>query len=130
MTGGTYIKPVLCAAVIGYLLLTAASIRTKLPWVDEALFASPAHNLVAKGYMGTSVMETAGTRWKGIDRHTYWTVPLHFLAQAGWYEIFGFGLFPMRALSAAWGLVALAAFYLTALLLTRDGRVAALSAAL
>ena len=130
MTGGTYLKPVLCVAVIGYLLLTAASIRTKLPWVDEALFASPAHNLVAKGYMGTSVMETAGTRWKGIDRYTYWTVPLHFLAQAGWYEIFGFGLFAMRALSELWGLVALAALYMTALRLSGDPRIAALAALL
>jgi hypothetical protein len=132
MTGKSfpYLKPVLCAAVIGYLLLTAASIRTRLPWVDEALFASPAYNLVAKGYMGTSVMETAGTRWKGIDRYTYWTVPLHFLAQAGWYRVFGFGLFSQRALSAAWGLVALAAFFATALLLSGDARIAALAAAL
>src|SRR5437764_12417043 len=104
MTGksGSYLKPVLCAVVAAYLLLTAASIRTKLPWVDEALFASPAHNLVAKGYMGTSVMETAGTRWKGIDRYTYWTVQLNFLAQAGWYESVGFGLIAIRYLSDAW----------------------------
>src|SRR5437868_12123375 len=120
------LKPVLWAAVIGYLLLTAASIRTKLPWVDEALFASPAHNLIANGYMGTSVMETAGTRWQGIDRRTYWTVPLHFLAEAGWYEIFGFGLFAMRALSEAWGLVVLVALYITALRVWSAPRVAVL----
>src|SRR5262245_30353197 len=113
MPGKSYLKPVLCVALAGYLLLTAASIRTSLPWVDEGLFASPAHNLIEKGFMGTTVMETAGTRWKGIDRYTYWTVPLHFLAQAGWYKVFGFGLFAMRAMSEVWGLAALAGFYTT-----------------
>src|SRR3989442_14182557 len=80
--------------------------------------------------MGTAAMETAGTRWKGIDRYTYWTVPLHLLAQAGWYKAFGFGLFAMRALSAVWGLVALAALYAALLMLSGDQRAAALSTAL
>src|ERR1700693_2025937 len=111
---------VLFGALIGYLLLTTGSIFTRLPWVDEGIFASPAYNLVSKGYMGTTAMETAGTAWQGIERHTYWTVPLHILAQAGWYELFGFGLFSMRALSALWGLAALAALYSIALRLSED----------
>ena len=117
-------------ALILYLLLTTGSVFTRLPWVDEALFASPAYNLVSHGYMGTTVMETIGTRWQGIDRYTYWMVPLHFLAQAGWYELFGFSLFSMRALSEVWGLVALAALYAIALLLSGNRDVAALAAAL
>lgn len=121
---------VLCAALIGYLLLTSGSIFTKLPWVDEGVFASPAYNLISKGYMGTTAMETAGTPWQGIERHTYWIVPLHMLAQAGWYDLFGFGLFSMRALSAVWGLAALAALYSVALRLSGDRAVAALAAAL
>jgi 4-amino-4-deoxy-L-arabinose transferase-like glycosyltransferase len=128
--GAVYHTLILSAALIGYLLLTTGSIFTKLPWVDEAVFASPALNLVSKGYMGTTAMETAGTPWQGIERHTYWTVPLHILAQAGWYELFGFGLFSMRALSALWGLAALAALYLVVLRLSEDRAVAALAAAL
>lgn len=118
---------ILVVAVISYLILTTGSIFTKLPWVDEALFASPALNLVSNGHMGTSVMEMAGTKWKGIDQRTYWTVPLHFLAQAGWYEMFGFGLFSMRALSEMWGLITLAALYLIVLRLSVHKGLAALA---
>jgi len=117
-------------ALIGYLALTTGSIFTRLPWVDEGIFASPAYNLVSRGFMGTTVLETAGTPWQGIERHTYWTVPLHFLAQAGWYELFGFGLFSMRALSELSGLVALAALYVVVLRLSGDRAVAALAAIL
>jgi len=123
-------KLIIIGALILYFLLTTGSIFTKLPWVDEALFASPAVNLVSHGYMGTTVMETAGTRWQGIERRTYWMVPLHFLAQAGWYELFGFSLFSMRALSQVWGLFALAALYSIALILSGNRHVAALAAVL
>ena len=126
----TYSKAVVCVALIGYFLLTTGSIFTRLPWVDEGIFASPAYNLIFKGYMGTTSMETAGTAWQGIERHTYWIVPLHMLAQAGWYKLFGFGLFSMRALSALWGLAALAALYLIALRFSGDRAVAALAAML
>jgi 4-amino-4-deoxy-L-arabinose transferase-like glycosyltransferase len=125
-----HLKLLLSAALIGYFLLATGSIFTRLPWVDEGIFASPAYNLVSKGYMGTAAMETAGTPWQGIERHTYWIVPLHLLAQAGWYELFGFGLFSMRTLSALWGLAALAALYTVVLRLSRDRAVAALAAAL
>jgi len=128
--GAVHLKLILSAALIGYLLLTTGSILTRLPWVDEGIFASPAYNLVSKGYMGTTAMETAGTPWQGIERHTYWIVPLHLLAQAGWYQLFGFGLFSMRTLSALWGLAALAALYSVALRLSGDRVVAALAAAL
>jgi len=118
------------ATLILYLLLATGSVFTRLPRVDEALFASPAVNLVSQGYMGTTVIETIGTRWQGLDRHTYWTVPLHFLAQAGWYELFGFSLYSMRALSEVWGLVALAGLYLIARVLSANRDAAALATAL
>lgn len=99
-------------ATVGlYLLLAFAVALTKLPWVDEAWFAIPAWNLVAHGHMGTTNLETAGTSLRGVDRYTYWIMPLHVLAQAAWYRLFGFGLLPMRALSILWGLVALASWY-------------------
>jgi 4-amino-4-deoxy-L-arabinose transferase-like glycosyltransferase len=65
--------------------------------------------------MGTTVLEPSGTltsKLTGINQHTYWVMPLHLLAQAGWYEVFGFSLFSMRTLSIAWGLVALASWFL------------------
>src|SRR5713101_7551119 len=126
--GAVHLKLLFSAGLIGYFLLTTGSIFTRLPWVDEGIFASPAYNLVSKGYMGTTAMETAGTPWQGIERRTYWIVPLHVLAQAGWYELFGFGLFSMRTLSALWGLAALAALFTVALRLSRDRAVAALAA--
>ncbi len=36
-------------------------------------------------------------------------MPLHPIGQAGWYEIFGFGVLPMRIYSMFWGVVALGA---------------------
>lgn len=48
---------------------------------------------------------------EGIDRHTYWILPLHPLALAAVYRIFGFSLLTTRALSIACGLVALSALF-------------------
>ena len=103
-------------AVVGlYAALTIGVSLTKPPEIDEGWFASPALNLVTKGSMGTTVLESSGTvtsRLAGINQHTYWVMPLHLLTQAGWYEVFGFSLFSMRTLSIFWGLVALASWFL------------------
>lgn len=101
-----------CAAVVAYLVLAFGSALTKSPEVDEGFFANPAFNLVTRGWMGTTVLETAGSGLKGIREHTYWVQPLHLLFQAGWYELFGFSLASLRAVSILWGLVALAAWFL------------------
>jgi 4-amino-4-deoxy-L-arabinose transferase-like glycosyltransferase len=90
-------------------LLAAVTLR---PRTDEGFFASPALNLVETGSMGTPVLEAGHTFMKDINRYTYWITPLDFLAQAGWYEVFGFSLFSMRALSTLWAVLALAAWYL------------------
>jgi 4-amino-4-deoxy-L-arabinose transferase-like glycosyltransferase len=111
LEGSKHSNIALGLAVAGYLLLASGSVITKLPWADEGIFAGPAFNLITNGYMGTSVLETAGTAWKGLERHTYLILPMHILAQAGWDEIFGFGLFSMRAMSVVWGLVALLSWY-------------------
>jgi hypothetical protein len=100
------------AAVLAYLVLAFGSALTKSPEVDEGFFANPAFNLVTRGRMGTTVLETAGSGLKGIREHTYWVQPLHLLFQAGWYEVFGFSLASLRAVSIAWGVVALAAWFL------------------
>ena len=90
-----------------YIIISWLTIDTKQPWHDEAWFACPAYNLAYHGHMGTTIKETAGVQWTRIDEHTYWLPPLHFLAQAGWYRIFGFSLFSMRLLSVFFGLIAL-----------------------
>lgn len=96
--------------VAGYGAVVLLTAHTKRPWCDETWLASPAYNLLHHGHMGTSFIETV-PYWKDMHRYTYWEPPLHFLAQAAWYRLAGFGLFSLRALSLVWGLVALAAWY-------------------
>jgi len=99
---------VVIPAILGlYLALALTMTLTKRPWVDEAWFSIPAMNLLTHGTMATTNVETAGTWLAGLDRYTYWITPLHFVTQAGWYAIFGFSVFSLRALSVVWGVVAL-----------------------
>ena len=65
--------------------------------------------------MGTTVLDPASSTWKsvrltGIDRHTYWVMPLNLLLNAAGFRVFGFSIFSMRLLSLAWGLIALCAW--------------------
>ena len=79
------------------------------PWQDEGWFASPAYNLLHHGHMGTTTLDPHGyilrQEFKGLARHTYWVLPAHLLAQAGWYAALGFGLLQMRLLSTLWSLL-------------------------
>jgi 4-amino-4-deoxy-L-arabinose transferase-like glycosyltransferase len=118
------------AIVLVYLAGAIALALTKRPWVDEAWFATPALNLLTRGVMGTSNLETAGTTLTGIDQYTYWMPPLHFVLQAGWYALMGFGIMQMRALTMLWGLVALVSWWYVVLRLTSSARTALLTAAL
>ena len=88
-----------------------SSALTQQPWCDEAWNSSLALSLITRGFMGTPVLETAGTWLTGIDRYTYWIMPLYPIGQAAWYEIFGFGVLPMRIYSMFWGVVALGAWF-------------------
>jgi len=84
---------------------------TRLPVCDEAWYANPAFNLTAGRSMGTTVLESAGTTLQGLERHTYWIMPLHIVGQALVYEVFGPGLMQTRLLSAFWGLVILGSWF-------------------
>jgi 4-amino-4-deoxy-L-arabinose transferase-like glycosyltransferase len=101
----------LVATLTLYGALTLAMALTKRPWADEAWFAIPALNLLTRGVMATTTLETAGTWLAGLDRYTYWIMPLDIVAQAAWYGLFGFGVLAMRVLSIGWGLVAIASWY-------------------
>jgi 4-amino-4-deoxy-L-arabinose transferase-like glycosyltransferase len=112
------------------LALAAGSALTRRPWSDEAWFANPAWNLATKGFMGTTVLRTGEAWLRGIERHTYWVMPLGLLAEAGWYKLVGFSLFKTRLLETMWSLVALAAWYYALKKLSGDVRLALLTAAL
>src|SRR5271155_3899894 len=121
-------RAVMLAVLVVYVVSCAGSIRTTLPWCDEGWFADPAYNLLARGVMANSTLdptfEFGAVRVTGIDRHTYWIMPLYILAQSAWYRLIGFDLFSMRTLSLVWGLAALAAWYFALLALLRDRAIA------
>ena len=98
--------------VLVYLGLGLTDVFTRAPWCDEAWFGNPAYNLAYKGFMGTTVLEPASSTWKnvkltGIDRHTYWVMPLNLLVNAASFRVFGFSIYSMRLISLLWGLIAL-----------------------
>lgn len=103
--------------LFAYACLAAITALTKAPWCDEAWFASPAWNLIHNGHLATTVLEPMSSTWKsvrldGIDRYTYWVMPLDLILQAGWYRVVGFGFRQMRALSILWGGAALIAWWI------------------
>jgi 4-amino-4-deoxy-L-arabinose transferase-like glycosyltransferase len=123
-------RAALAAVLLVYLALAAGSALTRRPWSDEAWFANPAWNLATKGFMGTTVLRTGEAWLQGIERRTYWVMPLGLLAEAAWFKLFGFGLFTTRLLSAAWGALALGACYVFVKRLSGDAPLALLTVAL
>lgn len=127
----TMTRLVALLAAGAFVVLSVASSVTKRPWSDEGWFANAPLNLVTKGVMGTTVIEQAGRPFlNGIDRFTYWVMPLHLLLQAAWYKIFGFSLLTMRSLSLLFGLVALGSWFLIMKALSQSNQVAALTVVL
>ena len=94
-----------------YVALALARAFADRPMVDEAWLASPALNLAFHGFMGTSILEGQGTYWQGIDRYTYWVMPVYPVVLAGWFKIVGFGLVSMRGISILSGLVLIVSVY-------------------
>jgi 4-amino-4-deoxy-L-arabinose transferase-like glycosyltransferase len=123
----------LTAVCLLYLALAIGTARTKLPWEDEGWFASPAVTLLTQGYMGTAVLQSpegTGAHLEGLDRYTYWVMPLYLVTQAVWYKVLGFSLFSMRALSISWGLVALLVWFVVVKVLSGNPRIALLAVSL
>ncbi len=104
----------LTAAGLAFVVLAVQFALAVQPNSNEAWFADPPRNLLAHGHLGTTILSAEGTWLEGIDRHTYWVMPVHLLAQAGWYSLFGFSLLSMRLLSAAAGLGLVLAWFLVA----------------
>jgi hypothetical protein len=107
---------VLVALILGvYFVLGLATMFTRAPWQDEAWFGSPAYNLAYRGFLGTTILDPASSTWKsvdltGIDRHTYWVMPLSLLVNAADFRLFGFGSIQMRMPSLLFGAVFLLAW--------------------
>jgi Dolichyl-phosphate-mannose-protein mannosyltransferase len=99
-----------------YLALGVATMLTRAPWQDEAWFGSPAYNLAYRGFLGTTILDPASSTWKkvdltGIDRHTYWVMPLSLLLNAADFRLFGFGSLQMRMPALLFGLTVLLAWW-------------------
>ena len=117
-----------------YLALTTSLVLTQKPGIDEGWFASPGWNLATKGYMGTSAVQEAtfrgGRDLTGINRRTYWVMPLQLVGQAGWFSLVGFGLLQLRAWSVMWGLVGILCWWRIVWILLDDEFLAMLAAGL
>jgi 4-amino-4-deoxy-L-arabinose transferase-like glycosyltransferase len=108
-------------------VLAGALARSNSPWSSEAWFAIPALNLLTRGYMGTTVLAWQGTWLTGIERHTYWIMPLDPLAQAVWYKAVGFSLFRQRLLSVFFGAGALVSWFMIVLRISGTYRAASIA---
>ncbi len=113
----------LVAIMAVWTVLAVSLAVSNLPWSNEAWCAIPAVNLATKGNMGTTVLVSKGTWLTGVERHTYWMMPAHILAQAGWYKVVGFSLFRQRILSTVFGVVASLSWFV--ILLRLSGRYSA-----
>src|SRR5277367_3681438 len=119
----------LTVILVAWTALAVSLAVSKVPWSNEAWCAIPAVNLAMRGYMGTTVLVSKGTWLTGIERHTYWMMPMHILVQAAWYKVVGFSLFRQRLLSVVFGVLALLSWFIAVLRLS-GGYSAALIACL
>jgi 4-amino-4-deoxy-L-arabinose transferase-like glycosyltransferase len=106
----------LCGILLFYFTLGLMRARTSQPFCDEGWFASPAVNLLRTGTMSTTVLDVTAawrnTSLEGLERHTYWTMPLYPVTLSVWFRVAGVGLFQMRMLSVLWGVIALLGWFL------------------
>jgi 4-amino-4-deoxy-L-arabinose transferase-like glycosyltransferase len=115
----------LCVAALAlYATLAIGLSLTRTPVCDEGWYTSPALTLVANGGMGSPVIESAGIYLKGIERYTYWEMPLHAIVSAPWFRLFGPSLISTRMLSAMAGLAALLCWFYVIRKLTGDRNIA------
>jgi hypothetical protein len=107
---GRFHYAILILSLSVYFILTFAYANALPPNSDEGLFSDAAASLATKGRLGSSMMDEAGGNWEGVGRHIYFMPPLHFVLLAGWYKIWMVSLWATRLLSAAFGLVLIAAW--------------------
>ena len=99
-------------ALLVFLAFAVLAAATKLPSSEEGSFSDPARNLLRVGSFGTTIIEAKGIWIEGIDRYTYWIMPLHPLLQAAWYQVWGASLGSLRGLSIAFGVLGILSWFL------------------
>ncbi len=122
----------LSALILGvYLTLSIGVAATAVPWCDEAWLSNPALTFLRHGYFGTPILTDFGwgppQNLLHIQQRTYWIMPLHMLAQVGWYRVFGYSLLSLRTLSVFFGAILLASLGFLAQALTGRRQVALLA---
>src|SRR6202158_2036039 len=120
----------LLLAVVFYLVLSLWLAHTKAPWYDEGQYSNSAYNLAFHGRMGSHVVESSGfylnVYYRGVQQRTYFELPNHILALAGWFQMFGFSAFSARAYSISWGVLTLVVLFFILQRLFPDRRIATL----
>ena len=109
----------LVGIAVAYLLMGVLFAKVIYPIDDEAVFTNPAYNLVTHRNFGTNILEHHHTL-TGIEARTYWFQPLDPLLLSGWFAIVPVSLFNGRLLSVGWGLMALGAWFVISVRLTRN----------
>ncbi|MCS7227690.1 MAG: glycosyltransferase family 39 protein [Endomicrobia bacterium] len=93
-----------------FAIFTGGLVFVQKPWEDEAMFTCASYNLYKNGYLAVpGFHRVLGT--VGVERHVYWIPPLNMVISAGWFNIFGYGLFQQRFLAFVFGLAGLITFY-------------------
>jgi hypothetical protein len=99
------------AVILLSLVAAATDAFHRTPWSDEGWFSSASYNLARHGFLGTTVIETAGSGLTRIDQRTYWVMPLFLLGQALWLKLVPATLFTARLFTLFWHPVALLSLY-------------------
>jgi hypothetical protein len=124
----------LCCILFLYLGLGLVRAHTSQPFCDEGWFASPAVNLLRMGTMSTTVLDITAawrsTSLEGINRYTYWIMPIYPVTLSLWFRLTGAGLFQMRVLSVLWGVVALLGWFVVVRALSGSTRAAMVAIAI
>jgi len=95
---------IVAVAFLVFLVLAIARCCTNLPWLDEGYLYDPVYTWLTKGHAGTTIVESKGFPYEGIERYFYWQPPLYPVISAAWLKVFGLSLIAFRSLSVVAGL--------------------------
>jgi 4-amino-4-deoxy-L-arabinose transferase-like glycosyltransferase len=103
--------PKLAWPLLAFAVFAGILAATYIVVPNEGWFADPSFHLATEGRFVTKLLQAQGTWLEGVDRHTYWVLPLFPVAQAGAYRLFGFSLWTSRSLSIFFGVLTIAALF-------------------
>ncbi len=82
------------------------------PLADEGFFTDPARHLARDGFLGTTVLESAGSGNLRIQERTYWVMPFYLVLQAAYLKVAPDSLRSVRFLSVLMIPLALVSFWI------------------